>query len=118
MIKVLPLLLFVLLAFASCQRGPAIYQMSENPKEMADNAEKFAKQTMKRASSYSDEEWKVAVDQFVAMSKDFVEKKRTMSEQDVFRVDAARLQFIKAVSDNGNEELVAEIKSLYSEINR
>ena len=49
--KVLPLLLFVLLAFASCQRGPAIYQMSENPKEMADNAEKFAKQTMKRASS-------------------------------------------------------------------
>ena len=116
--KVLPLLLFVLLAFASCQRGPAIYQMSENPKEMADNAEKFAKQTMKRASSYSDEEWKVAVDQFVAMSKDFVEKKRTMSEQDVFRVDAARLQFIKAVSDNGNEELVAEIKSLYSEINR
>ena len=116
--KVLPLLLFVLLAFAGYQRGPAIYQVADSPKEMADNAEKFAKQTTKRASSYTAEEWKVAVDQFVAMTKDFVEKKHYMSQEDLFRVDAARLQFIKAVSENGNEELVAEIKELYSQINQ
>lgn len=116
--KVLPLLLFVLLAFAGCQRGPAIYQVADSPKEMADNAEKFAKQTTKRASSYNTEEWQVAVDQFIAMTKDFVEKKHYMSQEDLFRVDAARLQFIKAVSENGNEELVAEIKELYSQINQ
>ena len=114
--KVLPLLLFVLLAFASCQRGPAVYQMSENPKEMADNAEKFAKQTMKRASSYSDEEWKVAVDQFAVMTKDFVDKKPLMSQEDIFRFDAARLDFINAVNKKGNDELVAQIKEVYSEI--
>ena len=114
--KVLPLLLFVLLAFASCQRGPAIYQKSDNPKEMADNAEKFAKQTMRRSSSYNAEEWKVAVDQFAAMTKDFMDKKSFMSQEDVFRFDAARLSFIKAVDENGNDELVAQIKEIYSEL--
>ena len=115
--KVLPLLLFVLLAFASCQRGPAVYQESDNPREMADNAEKFAKQTAKRASSYTAEEWQVAVDQFATMTKDFVDKKPRMSETDVFRVDAARLEFIKAVNEHGNDELVAQIKEVYSQIN-
>ena len=113
--KVLPLLLFVLLAFASCQRGPAIYQASENPKEMADNAEKFAKQTVKRSSSYNAEEWKVAVEQFAVMTKDFVDKKPLMDQEDVFRFDAARLEFIKAVNENGNDELVAQIKEIYSQ---
>jgi hypothetical protein len=114
--KVLPLLLFVILAFASCQRGPVIYQVSNNPKEMADNAEKFAKQTIKRSGSYNAEEWKVAVEQFIAMTKDFVDKKHQMSQDDIFRVDAARLEFIKAVSENGNDELVAQIKEAYSQI--
>jgi len=109
--------LFVLLAFAACQRGPAIYQVADNPKEMADNAEKFAKQTTKRASSYTTEEWQVAVEQFIAMTKNFVENKHHMSQEDMFRVDAARLEFMKAVSENGNEELVAQIKEAYSQIN-
>ena len=115
--KVIPLLLFVLLAFAGCQRGPAIYKVADNPKEMADNAEQFAKQTAKRSSSYTAEEWQVAVDQFVAMTKDFVKKKPRMSQEDQFRVDAARLEFIKAVNENGNDELVAQIKEVYSQIN-
>jgi hypothetical protein len=115
--KVLPLLLFVLLAFAGCQRGPAIYKVADNPKEMADNAEQFAKQTAKRASSYTPEEWKVAVDQFITMTTDYVEKKPRMSQEDQFRFDAARLEFIKAVSENGNDELVAQIKEAYSQIN-
>ena len=115
--KVLPLLLFVMLAFAGCQRGPAIYQIADNPKEMADNAEKFAKQTVKRSPAYTAEEWNVAIEQFTEMTKDFVEKKHYMSQEDQFRVDAARLEFIKAVSENGNEELVAKIKEVYSQIN-
>ena len=116
--KVLPLLLFVLLAFAGCQRGPAIYQMSENPREMADNAEKFAKQTTKRAGSYNAEEWQMTVEQFVAMTKDFVDKKHHMSEADIFRVNNARLEFMKAVSEKGNDELVAQIKEAYSQYNK
>lgn len=92
--------------------------MSENPREMADNAEKFAKQTTKRAGSYTEEEWKVAVEQFIAMTKDFVDKKHRMSEADLFRVDAARLEFMKAVSEKGDEELVAEIKEAYSQYNK
>jgi hypothetical protein len=115
--KVLPLLLFVMLAFAGCQRGPAIYQKSDNPKEMVANAEKFAKQTVKRASSYTPEEWKIAIEQFTAMTKNYVDKKPMMSQEDQFRFDAARLEFIKAVSENGSEELVAEIKEVYSQIN-
>ena len=115
--KVLPLLLFVLLAFAGCQRGPAIYQVADNPKEMADHAEKFAKQTTKRAAHYTAEEWQVAVEQFSAMAKDFAAKKPYMSQEDVFRVDAARLVFIKAVDEKGNDELVAQIKEVYSQIN-
>ena len=115
--KVLPLLLFVLLAFAGCQRGPAIYQVADNPREMANNAEKFAKQTTKRAASYTAEEWQVAVDQFVAMVKDYSDKKHYMSQEDIFRVDAARLEFIKAVGEHGNDDLVAQIKEAYSQIN-
>ena len=115
--KVLPLLLFVLMAFASCQRGPAMYQMSDNPQQMVTNAEKFAKQTTKRASHYGAEEWKVAVDQFITMTKDFAEKKHHMTEADLFRVDAARLQFMKAVSEHGNDELISQIKEAYSEYN-
>ena len=114
--KVLLLLLFVMLAFASCHREPAIYQMSKNPTEMADNAEKFAKQTTKRSAHYTAEEWQVTVKQFVAMSKDFVDKKPQMSQEDIMRVDAARLTFIKAVGENGNEDLVAQIKEIYSQI--
>lgn len=115
--KVLPLLLFVLLAFASCQRGPAIYRVADNPKEMADNAEKFAKQTTKRSAHYTPEEWQVAVEQFSAMAKDFADKKPYMSQEDVFRADAARLVFIKAVNENGNDELVAQVKEAYSQYN-
>lgn len=115
--KVLPLLLFVLLAFAGCQRGPAVYQVSKNPKEMVANAEKFAKQTTDRSASYTAEEWQVAVEQFISMSKDFVDKKRYMRQEDIDRVDAARLVFIKAVGENGSDELAVQIKEAYKMIN-
>ena len=91
--------------------------MSNNPKEMVENAEKFAKQTSKRASSYTAEEWQVAVEQFIAMTKDFSDKKHYMSQELLFRADAARLEFMKAVSEHGNDELAAQIKEAYSQLN-
>ncbi len=57
----------------------------------------------------------MAVEQFAVMTKDFVDKKPLMSQEDVFRFDAARLEFIKAVYENGNDELVAQIKEIYSQ---
>ena len=112
--KVFPLLLFVLLAFASCQRGPVMYTVAENPAEVATNAEKFVMQTEKRSSHYTAEDWQVAVDQFIAMSKNFVDKKNYMSEEDVNRFTAARLNFMKSVQTNGNEDLAHQIKEAYS----
>ena len=51
------------------------------------------------------------------MTQDFVAKKPYMSQEDLNRVDAARLVFIKAVNENGNDELVAQIKEAYSQYN-
>lgn len=112
--KVLPLLLYVLLAFAGCQRGPVMYTVAERPAEIAANAEKFVKLTEKRSAHYTAEDWQVAVEQFVAMSKNFVDKKSYMSEEDVNRFTAARLNFMKSVETNGTEDLVRQIKEAYS----
>ena len=40
----------------------------------------------------------------------------TISPSTSFRFDAARLDFINAVNKKGNDELVAQIKEVYSEI--
>ena len=107
-------MLVVLLAFASCQRGPVMYTVAENPAEIIANAEKFVKQTEKRSSHYTAEDWQVAVEQFIAMSKNFVDKKSFMSEEDVNRFTAARLNFMKSVQTYGNEDLARQIKEAYS----
>ena len=116
--KVLPLFLFVLLAFASCHTEPAVYQMSDSPEEMVNNAEKFVKETVKRSRHYSNDDWKMTVDQFANMTKDYVDKKNQMSQEDIFRVDSARLVFTKAVAKNGDESFVNKIKEVYNEINK
>lgn len=114
--KVFPLLLFVFLAFSSCQKGPVMYTIAEKPSEVATNAEKFVKQTEKRSSHYSAEDWQVAVEQFVAMSKNYVDKKSEMSEQEINRFTAARLNFMKSVQKSGTEDLARQIKEVYSRI--
>ena len=90
--------------------------MSKDPRDFATNAETFTKQVAKYSKHYSAEEWQVAVEQFVAMSKDFVEKRSALTEDEIMRFDNARLQFISAVDANGNEELVAQVKELYGNI--
>ena len=114
--KVFPLLLFVLLAFSGCQRGPAVYTIAENPSEVATNAEKFVKQTEKRSSHYTVEDWQVAVNQFVDMSKNFIDKKDYMCEEDVNRFTAARLNFLKIVQKNGSDDLARQIKEAYNNL--
>lgn len=114
--KVLPLLLFVLLAFAGCQRTPATYQMANNPKEMVANAEKFAKQVSKDSKHYSAEDWQVIEQQFVIMGKNYVENMQHMTEEERMRYDHARMDFMYAVGKNGGEELTARIKADYANI--
>jgi hypothetical protein len=109
-------MLFVLLAFSSCQKGPVMYTIAEKPSEVVTNAEKFVKQTEKRSSHYTAEDWQVAVDQFVAMSKNYMDKKTEMSEAEVNRFTSARLNFMKSVQKNGTEELALQIKEVYSRI--
>ena len=115
--KILPLLLFVLLAFAGCQpKGPVLYQMTDNPRELNANVEKFVKQTEKSSKHYTAMEWQIAIEQFVAMSKNYVEFRNAMTEEECNRFDAARLQFMKAVETNGGEEWVAEVKEAYAKV--
>ncbi len=114
--KVLPFLLFVLLAFAGCQSGPVMYEKSENPRQLVGNVEKFVKQTEKKAKHYSAEDWQVAVEQFVVMSKDYVENRNRLSPEEQMRYDNARVEFVKIVGAKGGEELVSQIKETYSRI--
>ena len=114
--KVLPLLLFVLLAFAGCQRGPAAYQKATNPRELAPNVEKFVNQVSKKSKHYTAEDWQFTLEQFVAMGKDFVENQPLMTEDEIMRYNNARLQFMSAVDAAGDEHLVALVKETYNNI--
>lgn len=114
--KLLPLLLFVLLAFAGCQREPATYQMATNPREFVPNVEKFVKQVSKNAKHYKAEDWQVEVEQFVAMSKNYVEYSSALTEDEIMRYNNARLQFMAALNASGDENLVSEVKGIYSNI--
>ena len=114
--KVLPLLLVIMLAFAGCQSGPATYEMAENPKEIVTNAEKFVSQTEKYSKHYSAEDWQVAVDQFVDMSKDYVKNRRSLKPDDQMRFDNARLQFMRAIDANGSADIAKQVKEAYSQV--
>ena len=114
--KVLPVLLFVLLAFAGCNSGPAMYEVAEKPSEIVNNAEKFVKQTEKKAKHYSAEDWQVAVEQFIAMSKNYYENANYLSDEEKMRFDNARIKFMNAITDNGNMEVAKQVKEEYSRI--
>ena len=114
--KVLPLLIIVLLAFAGCHRGPAMYEKAENPQQLVAHVEKFVNQTEKYSKHYSAEDWEVAVKQFVDMSKDFVRNRPSLTLEDQMRFDNARLKFMGAIDKNGNEEIAKQVKELYSQV--
>lgn len=114
--KVLPLLLWVLLAFVGCQRGPVVYEMAEKPSQVVDNAEKFVNQTEKRAKHYSEEDWQIAVQQFVTMSKNYFENAQYLSNEEQMRFNNARVKFMGVITDNGNMEVAKQVKEEYSRI--
>jgi len=114
--KVLPLLLFVLLAFAGCNRGPATYQITDNPREIAVNAEKFVSQVEKLSKHYTAEEWDATFDQFILMSKNYFEVGRSMTQDEQMKYDNARLRFMAAIDANGTEDLTVRVKEAYANI--
>ena len=106
----------VLLAFSGCHREPAVYERSEDLSQFVNQVEKFVKQTEKKSKHYSAEDWKVAVKQFEAMSKDYVEVRNALSIEDQMRFDNARVKFMGAINANGNEEIAMQVKEIYGRI--
>ena len=93
-----------------------MYERGENLGQFIDHVEKFVKQTEKKSKHYDAEDWKVAVDQFVQMSKDYVGVKNTLSEADQMRFDNARVRFMGAIDANGNEEIAKQVKEAYGNL--
>lgn len=114
--KYLPLLLLVLLAFAGCQSGPATYEMVTNPHDLVPNAEKFVNQVTKKSKHYKAEDWDAAIDQFVAMSKNYVEFGAYLTQEEQMKFDNARVNFMSAVDANGSDDLAIRVKKVYADI--
>ena len=114
--KYLPLLLVVMLAFAGCQRGPATYEVTDNPRDVAAHAEKFVKQASKLSKHYTAEDWDAAIGQFVFMGKNYYENMRFMTEEEQMQYNNARMQFISAIDATGDEALALRVKEEYSRI--
>lgn len=114
--KILPLVLFVLLAFAGCQRGPATYEMTQNPREFVPNVEKFVNKVDKNSKHYSAEDWDATFDQFVAMSKNYVEFVGRLTTEEQMKYDNARIKFMHAIDVNGTEEMTKRVKAEYARI--
>ncbi|MBQ8959037.1 MAG: hypothetical protein IJ057_11175 [Bacteroidales bacterium] len=114
--KVFPLLLFVLLAFAGCNSGSAEYEMTQDPRQISVNAEKFASQVAKKSKHYKAEDWNAAVKQFVVMGKNYYEYRNYLTAEEQMAFDNARMKFIGAVDATGNEELALHVKEEYGRI--
>jgi hypothetical protein len=93
-----------------------MYEKAENPSQLVSHVEKFVKQTEKYSKHYTDEDWQVAVDQFVAMSKDFVENRQYLTNEDQMRFDNARVRFMGAIDANGSVEIAKQVKDAYSQV--
>ena len=113
--KVLPLLVLVLLAFG-CQRGPATYEITDNPREVIPHVEKFVNQVEKKSKHYKAEDWNAAVDQFVAMSKNYIDKSAYLTNEEHMKFDNARVKFMNAIDAHGTEEVAMQVKKVYAEL--
>lgn len=112
--KLLPLLFLVLFAVAGCQRGPATYQYTDNPREIVVNAEKFVNQVSKKSKHYTAEEWDVAVGQFITMCKNYYENSKLLTKEDQMKFDNARVKFMGAVSAAGKDDIARRVKEEYA----
>lgn len=114
--KVLPLVLFVLLAFAGCQSGPATYEMTKNPREFVPNVEKFVNKVDKKSKHYSAEDWDAAITEFVAMNKNYVAVKDHLTDEEQMKYDNARVRFMHSIDVNGTEDMAKRVKEDYANI--
>ena len=114
--KYLPLLLFVLLAFAGCQSGPATFEKADNPREFVAHVEKFVNQVDKKSKHYNAEDWDAAINEFVRMSKNYVAIQNQFTPEDQMNYDNARMKFMYAIDANGTEEMVLKVKEEYARI--
>lgn len=114
--KILPLLLLALLAFAGCQSGPATYEMAAKPHEVVPHAEKFVNQVEKKSKHYKAEDWDAAVEQFIVMSKDYIDKSAFLTQEEQMKFDNARVKFMSAIDANGTEEVAIKVKKVYAEL--
>lgn len=115
--KVLPLLLFVLLAFAGCHPTPAVYEESDDPQVVLENCEKFVNYTAEKCKKYNDEDWDKTVEQFVHMCKNYKTNEWQLFEKDRERFLECLHTLIVAVDASGKPEMSAEFKKAYAEVN-
>ena len=76
----------------------------------------FQTQQKKSSKHYSAEDWQVAVEQFVVMSKDYAENLQYLTAEEQMRFDNARLKFMGAIDANGNMEIAKQVKEIYSKV--
>jgi hypothetical protein len=114
--KVFPFLIVVLLAFVGCHRDPVMYEKAGNPRQLVEHVEKFVNQTEKYSRHYSGEDWQVAVEQFVVMSKDYVDNRYVLTEEEQMRFDNARLKFMEAIDAHGSDEITKQVKEAYNQV--
>lgn len=114
--KALPILLLMMLAFAGCNTEPAVYELADNPRQLCENAEKFANQVAKKSKHYDAEDWEFAIKEFVKMGKNGVEFSNAMSTEEQIRFDNARMKFVGAIDANRDEALSLHMKEEYAKI--
>lgn len=116
--KYLPILLFVLLAFAGCNKKPAEYKLSVEGENIIENTDAFTSEVLKNGPKYSAEDWEFVTVQFGMMCKDYRENKWRLFENERNLYQQAWIKYIQAVDATNNPELAASTKKLYNEINQ
>ena len=83
---------------------------------MIPHVEKFVNQVEKKSKHYKAEDWNAAVDQFVAMSKNYIDKSAYLTNEEHMKFDNARVKFMNAIDAHGTEEVAMQVKKVYAEL--
>ena len=114
--KLLPLFIIALLSFAGCHPKTAVYEESKDPQVVLDNCDKFVNYTFEKSKRYNEEDWKVTIDEFVHMCKNYKTVEWQLFEKDRERFSADLVKFMKAVDATGNVDMALDIKAKYAEV--
>ena len=109
-------MLFAMLAFAGCNTEPATFEFANNPRQLCENAEKFANEVAKKSKRYDAEDWEKAIQEFVQMGKNAFELRGKMTPEEQVRFNNARMKFVGAIDATGDESLSLHMKEEYSRI--